>query len=55
MAKQVVLERLNKLVAKGYVVRWGELEQDTVRLQHPRAPEPRDQLQGATFFTGVFG
>ena len=27
MAKHVVLERLNKLVAKGYVVRWEELEQ----------------------------
>jgi hypothetical protein len=39
MAKHVVLERLNKLVAKGYVVRWGESEQDTVRLQHPRAPD----------------
>ena len=39
MAKHVVLERLNKLVAKGYVVRWEELEQDTVRLQHPRAPD----------------
>ena len=25
MAKHVVLERLNKLVAKGYVVRWEEL------------------------------
>ena len=24
MAKHVVLERLNKLVAKGYVVRWEE-------------------------------
>ena len=30
MAKHVVLERLNKLVAKGYVVRWEESEQDTV-------------------------
>ena len=39
MAKHVVLERLNKLVAKGYVVRWEESEQDTVRLQHPRAPD----------------
>ena len=38
MAQHLVLERLNKLVAKGYVVRWGESEQDTVRLQHPRAP-----------------
>ena len=39
MAKHLVLERLNKLVAKGYVVRWEESEQDTVRLQHPRAPD----------------
>ena len=39
MAKHVILERLNKLVAKGYVVRWEESEQDTVRLQHPRAPD----------------
>ena len=39
MAKHVVLERLNKLVAKGYVVRWEESEQDSVRLQHPRAPD----------------
>jgi hypothetical protein len=39
MAKHVVLERLKKLVAKGYVVRWEESEQDTVRLQHPRAPD----------------
>jgi hypothetical protein len=39
MAKHVVLERLNRLVAKGYVVRWGESEQDAVRLQHPRAPD----------------
>jgi hypothetical protein len=39
MAKHVVLERLNKLVAKGYVVRWGKSEQDSVRLQHPRAPD----------------
>jgi hypothetical protein len=39
MAKQVVLERLNKLVAKGYVVRWGQSDQDTLRLEHPRAPD----------------
>jgi hypothetical protein len=39
MAKHVVLDRLNKLVAKGYVVRWEESDQDTVRLQHPRAPD----------------
>ena len=39
MAKQIVLERLNRLVAKGYVVRWGESEQDTLRLEHPRAPD----------------
>ena len=39
MAKHVILERLNKLVATGYVVRWEESEQDTVRLQHPRAPD----------------
>jgi hypothetical protein len=39
MAKHVVLERLNKLVAKGYIVRWGESEQDTLHLQHPRAPD----------------
>ena len=38
MSKDVVLERLNKLVAKGYVVRWGELDVDTLRLEHPRAP-----------------
>ena len=39
MPKQVVLERLNKLVAKGYVVRWGQSDQDTLRLEHPRAPD----------------
>jgi hypothetical protein len=39
MAKHVVFERLNKLVAKGYVVRWGESEEDTLRLEHPRAPD----------------
>jgi hypothetical protein len=39
MAKQVVLERLNQLVAKGYIVRWGGSEQDTLRLEHPRAPD----------------
>jgi hypothetical protein len=39
MAKHVVLERLNKLVAAGYVVCWEESEHDTVRLQHPRAPD----------------
>jgi hypothetical protein len=39
MAEHVVLERLNKLVAKGYVVRWGASEHDTLRLQHPRAPD----------------
>ena len=39
MSKDVVLERLNKLVAKGYVVRWGESEVDTLRLEHPRAPD----------------
>jgi hypothetical protein len=39
MAKQVVLERLNKLVAKGYVVRWGQSDQDTLRLEHARAPD----------------
>jgi hypothetical protein len=39
MAKHVVLERLNKLVAKGYMVRWGKSEQDTLRLEHPRAPD----------------
>ena len=39
MAEQVVLERLNKLVAKGYVVRWGESEHDTLRLEHPRPPD----------------
>jgi hypothetical protein len=38
MAEHVVLERLNKLVAKGYLVRWGGSEQDTLRLEHPRAP-----------------
>jgi hypothetical protein len=39
MAKQTVLERLNKLVAKGYMIRWGESDQDTLRLEHPRAPD----------------
>ena len=39
MAKHVVLERLNQLVAKGYIVRWGGSEQDTLRLEHPRAPD----------------
>lgn len=38
MAKQVVLERLRKLVARGYMVRWEESEQETLRLEHPRAP-----------------
>jgi hypothetical protein len=38
-AKYVVLERLNKLVAKGYMVRWGEPGEDTLRLEHPRAPD----------------
>ena len=38
-SKHVVLERLNKLVAQGYVVRWGKSEQDTLHLQHPRAPD----------------
>ena len=37
--KHVVLERLNKLVARGYVVRWGKSEQDTLRREHPRAPD----------------
>src|SRR5215510_4781635 len=39
MAKHVVLERLNQLVAKGYIVRWGGSELDTLRLEHPRAPD----------------
>ena len=39
MAKHVVLERLNQLVAKGYIVRWGGSERDTLRLEHPRAPD----------------
>jgi hypothetical protein len=39
MAKHVVLERLKRLVAKGYMVRWGDSEQDTLRLEHPRAPD----------------
>jgi hypothetical protein len=39
MTKQAVLERLKKLVAKGYVVRWEESDQDTLRLAHPRAPD----------------
>jgi hypothetical protein len=39
MAEHVVLQRLNKLVAKGYTVRWGESEHDTLRLEHPRAPD----------------
>ena len=39
MAEHVVLERLNKLVAKGYTVRWGGSEQGTLRLEHPRAPD----------------
>lgn len=37
--KHAILERLKKLVAKGYVVRWGASEQDTLHLQHPRAPD----------------
>jgi hypothetical protein len=32
------LSRLNKLVAKGYVVRWGQSDEDTLRLEHPSAP-----------------
>ena len=39
MSKDVVLERLKRLVAKGYVVRWGESDVDTLRLEHPLAPE----------------
>jgi len=39
MSKDVVLERLKRLVAKGYVVRWGASEVDTLRLEHPRAPD----------------
>ena len=39
MTKHVALERLNQLVAKGYLVRWGEPEQDMLRLEHPRAPD----------------
>lgn len=39
MSKDVVLERLNRLVAKGYVIRWGESDVDTLRLEHPRAPD----------------
>ena len=39
MAEHVVLQRLNKLVAKGYTVRWGESEHDTLCLEHPRAPD----------------
>jgi hypothetical protein len=39
MAKHVVLERLNKLVAKGYMVRWVESDADNLRLEHPRAPD----------------
>jgi hypothetical protein len=39
MAKLVVLERLKTLVAKGYSVRWAESDGDTVRLEHPRAPD----------------
>jgi hypothetical protein len=39
MAEQLVLERLKKLVAKGYVVRWQESEEDTLRLEHPYAPD----------------
>jgi hypothetical protein len=38
-AGNVVLDRLSKLVAKGYVVRWEEAEKDTLRLKHPRAPD----------------
>ena len=37
MAKDA-LSRLNKLVAKGYVVRWGESDEDTLRLEHPSGP-----------------
>jgi hypothetical protein len=37
--RPVVFERLKKLVSKGYMVRWGESEQDTLRLEHPRAPD----------------
>jgi len=39
MAKHLVLERLNQLVTKGYIVRWGGSEPDTLRLKHPRAPD----------------
>jgi hypothetical protein len=39
MGKDLVLERLNTLVAKGYLVRWGQSERDTLRLEHPRAPD----------------
>ena len=39
MSKDVVLERLKRLVAKGYVVRWGASDVDTLRLEHPRAPD----------------
>jgi hypothetical protein len=38
MSKDVVLELLNRLVAKGYVIRWGESDVDTLRLD-PRAPD----------------
>ena len=35
-AKNLALERLNRLVAKGYTVRWGETHgQDNLRLEHP--------------------
>jgi hypothetical protein len=37
--KHVVLERLKKLVEKGYVIRWGESDEDTLHLVHPRAPD----------------
>ncbi|MGH6867203.1 MAG: hypothetical protein ACREDO_13815 [Methyloceanibacter sp.] len=38
MAENVVLKRLKKLVAKGYVARWGQSDEDTLLLEHPRAP-----------------
>jgi hypothetical protein len=37
MAKDA-LSRLNKLVAKGYVVQWGQSDKDTLRLEHPSGP-----------------
>jgi hypothetical protein len=37
MAEQVVFQRLKKLVAKGYAIRW-EGSEHTLHLEHPRAP-----------------